>query len=156
MAAGPDRSAVAGIDRLDGVGATDDLADLDVVVQERHELRPGVAPQPADRRIRLAPLLLKLLEPGQRLGLGGGGVDRPQVMGDLVPVLPRREPERVPEQMDDALLDCRQVPYGGDGVGEGFEAVADRDADVVDAAVLPSRSAPAARTWRPHRRPRPT
>src|SRR4051812_26381236 len=110
------------------------------VVEERHELRPGGAPQLADRRIRLAPLLLELLEPGQRLGLGGGGVDRAEVMGDLVPVLPRREPERVAEEVDDALLHHRVLPdggdHGGDRVGEVFQPVADGDADVLDAAVL--------------------
>ena len=94
-AAGSDGPAVAGVQALDRVGGADDASDLDVVVEERHELRPGVAPQPADRRVGLAPFLLELLEPGQRLGLRNGGIDRPQVVGDLVPVLPRREPERV-------------------------------------------------------------
>jgi len=118
------------------IRGADDLADLHVVVQERHELRPGVAPQPADRRVGLAPLLLELGEPGQRFGLRRSGIDRPQVVGDLVPVLPRREPERVADQVDDAGLYHGQLPHGGDGVGESLEAVADRDADVWDTAVL--------------------
>src|SRR5690606_4335783 len=66
-------------------------ADLDVVVQERDELRPGVLPQPADRRIHRAPLLRELLEPRFRGSLGRCRVDRAQVTSDLVPVLARRE-----------------------------------------------------------------
>ena len=40
------------------------------------------------------------------------------------------------DQVDDAGLHHRQLPHRGDRVREGFEAVADRDADVLDAAVL--------------------
>ena len=53
---GPDRPMVAGIEGLDGVGQADDLADLNVVVQEGDELPPGVVPQPRDRRVGLAPV----------------------------------------------------------------------------------------------------
>lgn len=45
---GPDRTPVAGIDRLDRVRRADHASDLDVVVEERDELAPRVVPQPAD------------------------------------------------------------------------------------------------------------
>lgn len=54
--AGADGAPVAGVDGLDRVRRADDPADLHVVVQEGHELRPGVVPQPHDRGVPLAPL----------------------------------------------------------------------------------------------------
>src|SRR4029453_6041823 len=44
VAAGSDGSAEPGVERLDGVGAEDDLADLDLEGEERRELGPGVLP----------------------------------------------------------------------------------------------------------------
>jgi hypothetical protein len=43
VALGVHGAPVAGVQGLDGVGRAEDLADLDVVVQERDELFPGVA-----------------------------------------------------------------------------------------------------------------
>jgi hypothetical protein len=54
---GLDRPPVTGIKGLDRIRRADDLADLDVVVQERDELIPGVLPQPDDGAVALAPLL---------------------------------------------------------------------------------------------------
>src|SRR5579859_4720188 len=42
MASGVDRTAEPRVDGLDGVGGTDDAADLDVEAEERHHLCPGV------------------------------------------------------------------------------------------------------------------
>ena len=47
----PHDRAEAGVQRLDRVRRAEDLADLDVVIQERDELGPGVAPKPDQRRI---------------------------------------------------------------------------------------------------------
>ena len=69
-------------------------------------------------------------------GFGGGGVDGPEVVGDAVPVLAAGETERVADQVQDTGLGHRQRPSGADCVGEALEAVADDDADVVDAPVL--------------------
>ena len=44
VASGADRPSVTGVQALDGVSGADDPSDLDVVVQERHELRPGGPP----------------------------------------------------------------------------------------------------------------
>src|SRR6478752_513032 len=57
------------------------------VGKERGELLPRRPPQPRDRGIGLAPLLLELLERGPGGLHAGRGVDRPQVLGELVPVL---------------------------------------------------------------------
>jgi hypothetical protein len=47
---------------------------------------------------------------------GGGGIDRPQVVADLVPVLPRGVAEGVADQMQDARLDGSQLPDAVDRV----------------------------------------
>ena len=87
VSAGPDRSAVPGVKALDGVGRANDPPNFDVVVQERDELAPRVAPQPGDRGVLLAPLVVQGVQ-GRRGGVGAGrGVDRAQVLGQLVPVL---------------------------------------------------------------------
>lgn len=51
MAAGPQRAPVAGVAGFDRVGRTDHPADLGVTVKKQGELGPGVAPEPADRRV---------------------------------------------------------------------------------------------------------
>ncbi len=62
------------------------LADLHVVVQKRRELLPRTAPQPWDRRVGLAPLLLYRLEGLLGRCHGGCGVDRLEVFGQFRPV----------------------------------------------------------------------
>jgi hypothetical protein len=71
----------------DRVRRAHDLADLDVDPEEGHELGPGVLPQAHDRRIELPPRVAELQEPFHRRGLGRGGVDRAQRLGDGVEVL---------------------------------------------------------------------
>jgi hypothetical protein len=46
MPAHPNGAAVAGVQGFNGVGRTDHLPYLGVVVQERDKFAPGVAPQP--------------------------------------------------------------------------------------------------------------
>src|SRR5581483_11295351 len=77
--AGAHRPAVPGVERLDGVGTTDDPADLHVVVQERDELRPGGFPEADDGRVLATPRLRELVEAGRRGLLTGCGVHRPQL-----------------------------------------------------------------------------
>jgi len=86
VAAGLDRAAEPGVQRLDRVGGGDQRPDLGVEGQERGELGPGVLPQPDDGRVPFLPLAAELGEPVQRLGLGRGGVDRLEVLGDGGPV----------------------------------------------------------------------
>src|SRR5262245_2185574 len=112
MPACADRAAIAGVDRLHRVGRADDPADLHVVVQERHELAPRVLPQADDRRILGAPRGGELHEPFLGRGLGRGGVNRPDVFGDLIPVLARCVAKGVAQQMNHAGLDDRgPSPY---------------------------------------------
>jgi len=71
----------------DRVGGADDGADLAVERQERHELGPGVLPQPHDRGVFAAQRgVAELDEAFQRVGLAGGGVDRLEGLGDAGPV----------------------------------------------------------------------
>lgn len=69
-------------------------------IQERHELGPRPSPGLDHRRILRRPVLGEGLE----LGLGGAdgrrGVDPFQVLGDGLPVLPRRIAETVADQMN--------------------------------------------------------
>ncbi len=87
MAAGADRAADAGVDRLDRVRGADDAADLGVEGQEQGELGPRVLPKTHDRRIFRAPDLAEFVESFQRGCLGGCGVDRFERLGDRGPVL---------------------------------------------------------------------
>jgi len=93
VSAGLDGPPVPGVERLDCVGATQHPADLQVVVQERDELFPGVVPELDDRRIAPVPRFGQLLEGGP----GGGGVDRGvdrfDVAPQRVPVPFGRQPE---------------------------------------------------------------
>jgi hypothetical protein len=62
MTSGPYRPSVAGIQRLDGVRRADHLPDLEVVIEERNELGPGVPPQPDHAAIFLPPFLVEFVE----------------------------------------------------------------------------------------------
>ena len=133
---GPDGLADPRVDALDRVGGADDLADLHVEPEEGHELRPGRLPEPDDRRILPAPGAGELHEPLQRGLLGRRGVDGPERLRDLLPVLPRRVAKAVPQQVNDAGLDDRRRPDGVHGVREAGQAVADQHQNVGRAAVL--------------------
>src|SRR5262249_23461557 len=117
---------------LDRVRAVNDLADLGVVGQERNELRPGLFPQTDDRRVTLAPLAGELVEALPRRLLGRGGVDSAQVAGELVPVRLARVAEGGADKVQHAGLDDRERPDVGDRLNQAAQAVAHKDADVVD------------------------
>jgi hypothetical protein len=70
----PDRAEVW--DEVE-VRASDHPADLHVVVQERHEVRPGVVPQPHDRWVACTPLAGELAPAFLGGGLRRGGVQLP-------------------------------------------------------------------------------
>ena len=55
MTTRPDRTAVAGVERFNGIGRTNHLPYLGVVVQEWDELIPGVAPQSNCRWVAVSP-----------------------------------------------------------------------------------------------------
>ncbi len=88
------------VDRLDRIGRADHRPDLYVVVQGRHELRPGTAPELHDRRVSVAPLGNELGEPVLRRLLGRSRIDRLEGAHDRVPVLPARVTERVADQTE--------------------------------------------------------
>jgi hypothetical protein len=75
VAAGVHGSAEPGINRFDRVCRADDGSYFPVKGQERHELGPGVLPEPDDRRVAFLPRAGELGEPVERLGLGRRGVD---------------------------------------------------------------------------------
>ena len=123
------------MEALDRVRRVDDLADLRVVGKEGHELGPGVSPQADDCRVALAPLAGELVEALPCCLLGLGGVDEPEIAGELVPVCFARVAEGVADQVEDAGLDDRAGPDIGDRLRQAAQPVADDDADVLDAAV---------------------
>ncbi len=71
----PDASVVSVVDRLDRVRGSDHPAGLDVVLKERHELRPGNVSELDDYRIPLAPLGRELLEQVLHGKLARGRID---------------------------------------------------------------------------------
>jgi hypothetical protein len=77
-----ERTAVLGdfaqleVYRLDRVGGVDDLGQLDRIVQERHEFRPGIAPHIDRTRILLTELLVELFEREFGSVDSGSAVDR--------------------------------------------------------------------------------
>ena len=104
---GANSPAETSIQALDHVRRAQDLGDLDAVVQGRHGLGPGTAPEPDSRRVGLAPLLSDLL--GRSLGSLHSRicVDRFQVRGDLRPLLLGHVAETVAQQVSETGLDLR-------------------------------------------------
>ena len=100
VAAGLDRPAEPGIQRLDRVGGADQRADLLIKGQERDELGPGALPQLDNGRVLRLPGTAELGERVQRGGLRRGGVNRPQRLGDGVPVAAAGVAEAVPQQVN--------------------------------------------------------
>src|SRR6478736_1834551 len=101
-----------------------------------HELAPGVLPELGDRRVLGAPYLGELGEAFFGRGFGCRGVDRADVLGDLIPVPARRVAKGVAQQVDHACLHDRAGPHGVDRLRQPFEAVADHDAHIGSTAVL--------------------
>jgi hypothetical protein len=128
----------------DFIRRAEDLADLDVVVQERDGLFPVGPPQLGDGRVGLAPLLFELLERCPRSLRARSGVDRAQVFGDGFPVPFGGVPEGAADQVHDAGLDDRGGEDSVHAVRQPLEAVTDwgylplagAEEHVGDAAVL--------------------
>ena len=153
MPTGFDRSPVAGVERLDRVRRAQHGADLDVVVQERDELIPGVVPQLGDHRVAPAPGVGELVERLPRGRRVDRGVDRSDRSFDRIPVPPAGEPERVADQMDDAGLNDRLRPHVGDHMGQALQPVTDDEEHVTHATVAPWHTCQPGR--RGHRRRQP-
>jgi hypothetical protein len=100
VAAGLDRPAEPGIERLDRVRCADQRADLLIEPQEGHELGPGAFPELDDGRVLRLPLPGELSERVQRGGLRRRGVNRPQPLGDGLPVAAAGVAEAVPQQVN--------------------------------------------------------
>src|SRR6476620_9884775 len=58
MPASPHCPSVAGVEALDGLVAAEDPPHFDLIIEERHDLGPGVVPESDDRPILLSPFLL--------------------------------------------------------------------------------------------------
>lgn len=90
----------------------------------------------ADRRVFPTPWTI--LESAERR-LGGDGIDGPvnvlQGRGDGLAVLVGDEVEALPQQVNDAGLNCRLGESGIDRVGEALEAIDDGDENILDTAV---------------------
>jgi len=119
VTSGPHGPAVAGVDRFDRVRRADNPPDLDVVFQERHELRPGALPKPHDCRIPLSPLCREFSEPVFGCLLGRGGVHGFECLHDAVAVLAAGIAEAFSDQVNDALLHDRAFPCGRDRFRQG-------------------------------------
>jgi hypothetical protein len=97
---------------------------------------PGRSPCLADHGQLLPPLLLERLERVQcRVGVDRG-VDRPQILGDLLVLTAWHVLQAVTDQMHDAGLHRRGREDSLDRLGESLQPVDAGDEDVVDAALL--------------------
>jgi len=94
------------VERLDGVGGVDHLADFRRIGKKGGPLVPLPPSQPADRGGLGIPGAGKGVE--MHLGLLGGGglVDLLQVAGHLLAVLVGDKAQRLANQMDDTQLDA--------------------------------------------------
>jgi hypothetical protein len=70
-----DGLAEPGVQALNGVDGVHDRAELDGVVEEGHELAPGLLPGVDHRRVAVTPGVGELGEAGLGGVEGGGGVD---------------------------------------------------------------------------------
>ena len=86
------------------------------------------------------PISCWLVEGGPRGGGVDRGIDRFDVAFELIPVVAGGEPERVADQMDDASLRDRGRPHIRDHLRQAFQAVADHEKHIFDAAVRRSVS----------------
>ena len=135
MAPGLDRAPVAGVQRLDRVRGAQHLADLDVVVEERDELLPGVFPQADDRPVAGTPGLGELVERGPGGISVHRRVDRLDVALERVPVPLGGQVEGVADQVHDAGLHDRLRPGVAHHLGQALQPVADHEEHVPDAPV---------------------
>ena len=128
------------VQTLDGVGGVEDLADLGREREEGDDLLPLAPPAGDDGRVLLAPGAFFEHVQGCRSGLGTGcGVDRLQVLGDRLALLPGCELHRVADQVDDASLDDGIREHGRDRLREALEAIDDGDQHVRRAAAADLR-----------------
>jgi YhgE/Pip-like protein len=155
MPAGFDCPAVAGVERFDRVCGADDRADLQVVVQERDELGPGVLPQPDHGPVLFPPFLGQLVKRAPGRGRVHRRVNRLHVPLEGVPVPPGSQPERIADQVHDAGLHDRLRPGVGHHVGQPLQPVADQRTRP-GCPGCAGRSARSSRTSRPPRQCRPT
>jgi hypothetical protein len=95
VSSGFDRLADLAVQCLDRVGGVDDAAYVGREGEEGDHVLPGLAPGGADHRVALAPVGLERFERfAGRVGVDGG-VDRAQVVCDLLAVLVGDEAQRL-------------------------------------------------------------
>ena len=100
MPSRPDVPPVPSIQALNRVRAAIDFADLDVVVRERDELFPRVFPEPDDRTVLTAPPFGQIVQRGSGSTWVRCRIDRFDIALEHVPVLLRRQPKRVANQVE--------------------------------------------------------
>lgn len=87
-------------------------------------------------RIAFVPLRRELLERRSSLLFRGRLIDLPQVSGHRLPFFPGHIPERVPDLVDDALLDVGPGEDGLNRLGDPLEVVDRKDENVLDTPVF--------------------
>jgi len=107
------RTTITRIQRLNRIRRTNNLANLNIPRKKRNELFPRPLPQTNDRRILTPPFLGELAEPLFRRIGRRRRINRLDIFGDLVPVLPTRIPESIPQQVNNTRLHGRVFPHRG-------------------------------------------
>jgi hypothetical protein len=111
------------------IRGVDHATDLRFECEERNDVLPVLAPHPRDDR-QLRPLRLKAVQGEQRLIGIDRGVDRPQVLGDLVIAFARHVFQARSDLMNKACLDGGGREDRLDCLRESFEPVNTGDEDV--------------------------
>ena len=122
---------------FDGIGASeDDLPDLLWEGEERGQMLPEPAPQPADRGILLVPMFGKAIQRGLGLLQGRGLVDRPEILGYPITVYPGDVGQAVCHHVDGAELNLGLEVHRLYGLWKATQAVEAGDEDIINAPVL--------------------
>ncbi len=123
------------IEILDGVIGVDDAPELFGIAEEGGELRPLRLPA-FERKIELRPSLSNFLQSFECRVFGRSHVDLPKIPTEILPVTMRHELHRVPDLVDDALLDDCFGENGVDCIRETTQTIDAADENILDAAIL--------------------
>ena len=133
---GLDDLAQAPVHGFDGIGSVDDFPDLLWEGEERGQMVPVSAPQPADSGILLIPVFCEAIKRGLGLLQGSGLVYRPEILGHLLTVLPGDVGQAVTHHVYDAELHLGPGIHRLYGLRKARQTVAAGDEDITNASVL--------------------
>lgn len=124
------------VQAFNGIGRVDDLSDRWIKGEERDHFLPCPPPGRGNRGVFRSPLFLESVQLGSGLIGGQCPVNRAQINGHGLAILPGAEVQGMTHQMHDAGLDSGLREGRRDCLGKAFQAVHNGDQDVLNPAVL--------------------